>query len=130
MLAIVLVAQSAAIVVALHNELRADGPLTRSVLAVVVSANRLVILLFALASAAARSTVGASTDVLHTVADVGWEIGGSIAVGLVVEALLILYMRHVKADAALMLLHAECAGHRADQHVAESAHEGHAPRAM
>ena len=103
-LAIVLVAQSPAIVVALHDELRADGTMTRSILAVVVLADLLVILLFALASAAARSTLGASADVLHTVAVVGWEIGGSIAVGLVVGALLILYMRHVKADAPLMLL--------------------------
>ena len=103
-LAIVLVAQSPAIVVALHDELRADGPMTRSVLAVVVLADLLVIFLFALASAATRATLGGSADVLHTIADVGWEIGGSIVVGFIVGALLILYLRHVKADAALMLL--------------------------
>jgi Kef-type K+ transport system membrane component KefB len=103
-LAIVLVAQSPAIVVALHDELRADGVMTRSVLAVVVLADLLVICLFALSSAAARATLGAGADVLHTLTVVGWEIGGSIAVGLVVGALLVLYLRHVKADAALMLL--------------------------
>ena len=103
-LAVVLVAQSPAIVVALHDELRADGPMTRSVLAVVVLADLLVICLFALTSAVARSTFGAAADVLHTVAVVGWEIGGSLVAGLVVGALLILYLRTVKADAALMLL--------------------------
>lgn len=103
-LAIVLVAQSPAIVVALHDELRADGPMTRSVLAVVVLADLLVIFLFALASAATRATLGESADVLHTIAVVGWEIGGSIGVGLIVGTLLILYLRHVKADAALLLL--------------------------
>jgi Kef-type K+ transport system membrane component KefB len=103
-LAIVLVAQSPAIVVALHDELRADGPITRSVLAVVVLADLVVIFLFALASAATRATMGESADVLHTIALVGWEIGGSIVVGFIVGALLVLYLRHVKADAALMLL--------------------------
>jgi Kef-type K+ transport system membrane component KefB len=103
-LAIVLVAQSPAIVVALHDELHADGPMTRSVLAVVVLADLLVICLFALASAATRATFGEGADVLHTVALVGWEIGGSIVVGFIVGALLILYLRHVKVDAALMLL--------------------------
>jgi Kef-type K+ transport system membrane component KefB len=103
-LAIVLVAQSPAIVVALHDELRADGPITRSVLAVVVLADLLVILLFALASAATRATLGEGADVLHTIAVVGWEIGGSIVVGFIVGALLVLYLRHVKADAALLLL--------------------------
>jgi Kef-type K+ transport system membrane component KefB len=103
-LGIVLVAQSPAIVVALHDELRADGVMTRSVLAVVVLADLLVICLFALASAATRATLGESADVLQTVAVVGWEIGGSIVVGFIVGALLVLYLRHVKADAALMLL--------------------------
>lgn len=103
-LAVVLVAQSPAIVVALHSELRAEGPVARSVLGVVVLGDLLVIFLFALVSAVARSTFGAGADVLHTLSTIGWEIGGSFVVGAVVGALLILYLRKVKIDAALMLL--------------------------
>lgn len=103
-LAVVLVAQSPAIVVALRDELRADGPVVRTVLAVVVLADLVVILMFALASSVARATFGAGADVLRTLASLAWEIGGSLAVGAVIGALLVLYLRKVKVDAALLLL--------------------------
>lgn len=104
MLAIVLAAQSPAIVVALRDELRADGPVTRTVLALVVLADLVIILLYALSSAIASSTFGASAHVLQTVASSAWEIGGSLGVGAVLGALLVLYMRKVKVDVALVLL--------------------------
>jgi Kef-type K+ transport system membrane component KefB len=103
-LAVVMVAQSPAIVVALRDELRADGPVARTVLAVVVLSDLVVILLFAVTSAIARATFGASAAVSRTVATLGWEIGGSLAVGAVIGALLVLYLRKVRAEAALLLL--------------------------
>jgi Kef-type K+ transport system membrane component KefB len=42
--------------------------------------------------------------VLQTLATLGWEIGGSLLVGGVLGALVILYLRKVRVDAALFLL--------------------------
>jgi Kef-type K+ transport system membrane component KefB len=103
-LSVVVVAQSPAIVVALRDELRADGPVVKTVLGVVVLGDLVVIVLFALASAFARSTFGAGADVLHTLSNLAWEIGGSLAAGVVLGVLLVLYLRKVKVDAALLLL--------------------------
>jgi Kef-type K+ transport system membrane component KefB len=104
LLAVVMAAQSPAIVVALRDELRADGPVARTVLAVVVLADLVVILLFAPISAAARTLFGGSADVPAMVATLAWEIGGSLFVGLLAGALLVLYFRKVRVDAALLLL--------------------------
>lgn len=103
-LAVVMAAQSPAIVVALRDELRADGPVARTVLAVVVLADLVVILAFALASAFARATFGADAQALHTLGVLGWEIGGSLAVGAAIGGLLVLYLRKVATNAVLMLL--------------------------
>jgi Kef-type K+ transport system membrane component KefB len=103
-LAVVVVAQSPSIVVALRDEMRAEGPVARTVLAVVVLGDLVVILMFALASAITRATFGAGADVLHTLLSLAWSIGGSLAVGGVLGALLVLYLRKVKVDAALLLL--------------------------
>ncbi|HKU37672.1 MAG TPA: cation:proton antiporter [Polyangiales bacterium] len=104
LLAVVLVAQSPSIVVALRDELRADGPVARTVLALVVLGDLLVILLFAPISAVARTTFGGSAEVLPLLANLGWEIGGSLFVGAIAGALLVLYLRKVRTDAALLLL--------------------------
>lgn len=102
-LAIVMVAQSPAVVVALRDELRADGPVVRTALATVVLADLLVIVMFAIVTPFAKTSFGRGADVLDTLATLGWEIGGSLAVGAVIGALLILYLRKVKVDAALFL---------------------------
>lgn len=103
-LAVVMVAQSPSIVVALRDELRADGPVARTVLALVVLGDLLVIMLFAPLSAIARTTFGGSAQVLSMLATLSWEIGGSLLAGAVVGALLVLYFRKVRVDAALLLL--------------------------
>ncbi len=102
--AVMLGAQSPSVVVALRDELRADGPVARTVLAVVVLADLVVILLFAFALAFARTMFGGGADVLQTVATLGWEIGGSLVIGAAVGALLVSYFRKVATDAALFLL--------------------------
>jgi Kef-type K+ transport system membrane component KefB len=104
MLAVVMAAQSPAIVVALRDELRADGPVARTVLAVVVLADLVVILLFAPISAVARTLFGGTADVPALIATLTWEIAGSLFVGVIAGALLVLYFRKVRVDAALLLL--------------------------
>ncbi len=102
-LGVTMVAQSPAVVVALRDETDADGPMTRTVLAVVVLADLVVILLFAVASTLAKATLGASTDVLATAGSLAWEILGSAAVGLVIGALIALYLKYLKGGALFIV---------------------------
>lgn len=102
-LGVTMVAQSPAVVVALRDETDADGPMTRTVLSVVVLADLVVILLFAFASTLARTTFGESTNALETAGNLAWEILGSGVVGLVVGGLIALYLRFVKGGALFIL---------------------------
>jgi Kef-type K+ transport system membrane component KefB len=104
LLAIVMVAQSPAVVVALRDEMRADGPVAQTVLGVVVIADLVVILLFAIASPVAKSALGGRADTLAAVGDLVWELMGSLVVGAAMGALLALFLRKVRAGSALFLL--------------------------
>lgn len=104
LLGIVTVAQSPAVVVALRDELRADGPVSRTALAVVVLADLVVIFLFAICSTVTKAVFGASADVVHTLGALAWEILGSLVAGALVGLVLILYLRKVQGGTALFLL--------------------------
>lgn len=103
-LAIVMVAQSPAVVVALKNELLADGPVARTVLGVVVIADLVVIVLFAIASSIAKALLGAGADPWATMGSLAWELVGSLVIGAVLGYLLSVYLEKVRAGAALFLL--------------------------
>src|SRR5690606_13222972 len=98
------VAQSPAVAVALRDEMGADGPMTRTVLAVVVLADLVVILLFAFASSLAQASFGGGADAGRTALKLAWEIFGSAAVGICVGALLALYLKKVPGTGALFIL--------------------------
>jgi Kef-type K+ transport system membrane component KefB len=103
-LAVVMVAQSPAVVVALKNEMLADGPVSRTALGVVVIADLVVILLFALVSSVAKSVLGSGSDLWATVGALVWELLGSLVVGGVLGYVLAFYMRRVRAGASLFVL--------------------------
>ncbi|MBI4819614.1 MAG: cation:proton antiporter [Deltaproteobacteria bacterium] len=103
-LGVTMVAQSPAVVVALRDETEADGPVTRTVLAVVILADLLVILLFAMTSSIAKSTLGGRTDVLATATTLAWEILGSFGVGAVIGFLVSLYLRKVSGGGSLFVV--------------------------
>jgi Kef-type K+ transport system membrane component KefB len=103
-LGVVMVAQSPAVVVALRDEMQADGPVARTVLGVVVIADLVVILMFAVTSAIAKAVLGANADTLATLAALSWELGGSLVAGAGIGYVLGLYLRKVKSGAALFLL--------------------------
>lgn len=103
-LGVVMVAQSPAVVVALRDELRSDGPVTRTALGVVVLADLVVIVLFPIASTLAKAAFGASADAAGTARLLAWEIFGSLGAGAVVGAVLALYLRKVVAGAPFFLL--------------------------
>jgi Kef-type K+ transport system membrane component KefB len=104
LLGITLVAQSPAVVVALHKETAADGPLTNVVLGVVVLADLLVIFLFTVTTALATALHGGSADAWGVARTLGWELLGSAAVGLVLGGVLSLYLRKVPGGIALFIL--------------------------
>jgi Kef-type K+ transport system membrane component KefB len=64
----------------------------------------LLIVLFALVSSVAKSVLGSETDALHTAAALTWEILGSLVIGVLVGILISVYLRFVRASAALFLV--------------------------
>ncbi|MFO0573843.1 MAG: cation:proton antiporter [Polyangia bacterium] len=103
-LAVVMVAQSPAVVVALRDEMAAGGPMTRTVLGVVVIADLVVIALFAVASTIAKAAFGNSAGVSGTVRQLAWELLGSIVAGLLIGGVLTLYLKKIRGSAALFIL--------------------------
>lgn len=103
-LGIVLAAQSPAVVIAVRSELRADGPVTRTLLGVVVVADLVIIVLFALGSAVARATFDGEADAIGTLATLAWELFGSMGAGLVAGGVLLLYLSRVRGGASLFVV--------------------------
>jgi Kef-type K+ transport system membrane component KefB len=104
LLGVVMVAQSPAVVVALRDEMGVDGPVSRTVLGVVVIADMVVIILFAAASASAKAVLGANQDPWTTLGSLLWELVGSLVVGALIGGVLGLYVDKVRAGAAMFLL--------------------------
>lgn len=103
-LGVTMVAQSPAVVVALQSEMEADGPLTRTVLGVVVISDLLVIVLFAIVSSVAKSFLGSQIDALHTAGALAWEVLGSITIGTCVGIIVSIYLRYVQGRSGLFIL--------------------------
>jgi Kef-type K+ transport system membrane component KefB len=97
-------AQAPAVVVALRDEMDAEGPMSRVVLGVVVLADLVIIVLFATSSSIAKAVLGGDADVLRTARELSWELFGSLLVGVVVGVILAMYLRRVKSNAALFIL--------------------------
>ncbi|HEX6546114.1 MAG TPA: cation:proton antiporter, partial [Bryobacteraceae bacterium] len=103
-LGVTMVAQSPAVVVALHSEMESDGPLTRTVLGVVVLSDLLVIVLFAIVSSITKSFLGSGSDALHTAGALAWEVLGSLTIGTLVGIVVSIYLKYVKGSSALFVI--------------------------
>ena len=103
-LGITLAAQSPAVVVALRKEVEAEGPLSRTVLALVVVAEITVVLLFAISSSIAQAAFGGGGKWTDTAVRLAWEIPGSLIAGLLVGVLVAAAMRVVKNEGALFIV--------------------------
>ena len=103
--ATVLVGFSPTITIAVIAESRARGPLAELAVPLVVLADLMVILLFALCMEGARvafnSTQGTA---LVFLASTAWAIVGSVAFGAIADALFALYVRFVGREVTLVLL--------------------------
>ena len=103
-LAIVLASMSPAVVMALLSETKSDGPVSQTTLAMVVIADLVVIVLFALASPIATISMGGGADIVGTIATVAWEIFGSAAIGLGIALVLVQYISRVNRGVTLFVL--------------------------
>lgn len=92
---VVVVAQSPAVVVAIRAETGADGPVARTVLGVVVLADLLVIVLFAIMSSIANGVLSGSVDIGEAAGRVSWELFGSLGIGAIIGILLGAWQRFV-----------------------------------
>lgn len=103
-LGVVMAAQSPAVVVALRDEMRADGVISQTVLGVVVIADLVVIVMFAAASGLAKAALGVQGSVIETVQLLVWELFGSIVIGAGIGLVLAAFLRYAKGRGAPFIL--------------------------
>lgn len=103
-LGVTMTAQSPAVVIALRSEMQAEGPVSRTVLGVVVLSDLVVILIFAVVSSLTKTFFGNSADALETAGRLAWEILGSVGAGVLAGLLLGGFFKYVKGGAALFVL--------------------------
>jgi Kef-type K+ transport system membrane component KefB len=101
---VALSAQSPAVVMALLAETKADGPMSRMILATVVVADLVVVIIYSIVAAVAGAVVGSGLDLRETMMSIGWELFGSMAFGVVVGMLIGRYLMSVQRGAALFAL--------------------------
>jgi Kef-type K+ transport system membrane component KefB len=103
--ALLAVSFSPTVTIAVVAESRARGPLTRLVMAVVVVADLVLIVGFALALQAVRRASGASAaEEVGLLAVLSWELLGSIAFGGIVGSAFALYLRFVAREITIVLI--------------------------
>ncbi|MEO7522067.1 MAG: cation:proton antiporter [Gemmatimonas sp.] len=100
------VVHSPAVTIALLTETRANGPVARTTLGVVLLSDVVVILLFAGVLAFARAVVPASSsgEDGFAIGKVLWEIGGAILVGGALGGGVALYLRFVRRELFLFAM--------------------------
>ena len=97
-------AQSPAVVVALRKELNADGPVSRTVLGVVIVSDLVVILFFALTSSIARSMLTAGGEQAAGLGTLVWEVLGSAVIGVLIGVLVAAFLRSLADGGALFVV--------------------------
>ena len=103
-LAVTLAAQSPAVVVALRKEVEAEGPLSKTVLALVVVAEITVVLLFAVCSSLTQAAFGGGVKWTDTAVRLAWQIPGSLVAGLLIGILIAAAMKVVTNEGALFIV--------------------------
>ncbi len=104
LLGVALSAQSPAVVMALLSEMRADGPISRVVLATVVLADLVVVVVYSVIAAFVGSVMGGDVELRETIMTIGWELFGSMGFGVVIGIVIARFLRHVQSGAAMFAL--------------------------
>jgi Kef-type K+ transport system membrane component KefB len=102
--AAIAVVHSPAVTIALLTETRANGPVARTTLGVVLLSDVVVILLFASVLAIARSVVPSVGGGSVTLMSILWEIGGAVLVGALLGGGIALYLRFVGRELFLFAI--------------------------
>ena len=95
---------SPTVTIAVITESRSRGPLTELVMAIVIVADLLLILVFAVALQLGRWTSAAGPATVGVGVQLSWEIVGSLAFGAIVGAAFAAYLRVVRREITLALL--------------------------
>jgi len=103
LLAAIVASFSPTVTIALIAESRARGPLSQMTLTMVILADLVLILGFAVLMQLARFAFGAEDDV-GLFASVSWEIFGSFAFGAAAGGVFALYLRHLGHELTVVLL--------------------------
>jgi Kef-type K+ transport system membrane component KefB len=103
-LGVVLVAQSPAVVVALRDEMDADGPMVQTTMSGVILADLFLIVVFAGALSGAEAVIGGGVSLSAIARTLGWEVLGSLAAGVVVFGLIHAYFRNLDTSGALFVV--------------------------
>jgi Kef-type K+ transport system membrane component KefB len=103
LIATTLTVNSPMVTLALLTETRAEGPVAKTVLGVVLLADVLIIVLFTIALAVAQGTMGEEGTLRlgALLARLWRDVFGSIAAGIVVGGILTLYLRFVQREMIL-----------------------------
>lgn len=107
-LGVVVVAQSPAVVVAIRAETGADGPIARTALGVVVLADLVVIVLFAITSSMATAALSGTFDIGLAIQRLAWELFGSLAIGVVLGGIIAAWQRFVGVRGLDLFVLATC----------------------
>jgi Kef-type K+ transport system membrane component KefB len=103
-LGVTMSSQSPAVVVALRKEMDADGPVTRTVLGIVVLSDLVIVVLFALTSSIARTLLGGTAAETITGGMLVWEIFGSGGAGLLIGVLFAALLRSITGGGGLLVV--------------------------
>ncbi|WIG97399.1 cation:proton antiporter [Myxococcus sp. SDU36] len=104
LLSTVVVSFSPTVTIAIVQETSARGAFTEFLMALVIIGDLLVMVAFALAAGLTKASFGGGLDVTELVGGVGWELFGSVVVGLVLAVGMLIYMRGVKQELPLFLV--------------------------
>lgn len=104
LLGVTLSARSPAVVTALLTETQSEGPLSRAILALVVIADLVVIVLFTLFSSVCQAALGQGGDIGGVMRSVAWELLGSMAAGVAIGGVLLVYLKRIDRGVALFVL--------------------------
>lgn len=104
LVATVAVSFSPTVTIAIVQETQARGPLTELLMAMVIIGDLFVMVVFALAAGLVRASFGGALDVGVLLGGVGWELFGSVGLGLVLSVAVLVYMRRVRRELPLFLV--------------------------
>lgn len=95
LLGVIAVAVSPSTTIAVIADLRARGEMVETVLSVTIVKDLIILLLFTLVNAGVSSLIQGGAPAFGEIAHVVWEIGGSLVVGIILGAVLGLYIAKV-----------------------------------